>query len=323
MKKSNIFCVLACAVLLSGCSTGYGLKEAHEKLLNTLKDTLQTEESEQGSEDGLPKKEPTENNNTNPEQRPQPKKEKPEPRQPHKPKREQPGKQTVEPEAPTGEPEPQNTLTPEKTEPPEPVKFEEFQLPPMPVLKFNPNFLAPEKFQHPLQTSDNLVFMLGQDKKGNYLYSEGAITDGAYKKFIRYVAHFAEKGIKLDRLMMHSPGGMLAEGIQIGQFVRENQWTTDLDQHMRCYSSCAMIYAAGVEKRMQTGAEVGFHRPYIPSEPDTPELIEQVYQDYQPYWKYVQGDPALYDDFMKNYGRDDMLVLTTETATKHMKIEKY
>ena len=53
--------------------------------------------------------------------------------------------------------------------------------------------------------------MLGQDDKGYYLYSEGAITNGAYNKFKRYVAHFDKSGVKLDRLMMHSPGGMLAE----------------------------------------------------------------------------------------------------------------
>lgn len=193
----------------------------------------------------------------------------------------------------------------------------------VPELKFNPDFRAPEKYQHPLQTSSKLIFMLGQDDNGFYLYAEGVITDGDFNKFKRYVAHYQKNGIILKRLMMHSPGGMLAEGIQIGQFIRNHQWATDLDRHMRCYSSCAMIYAAGVEKRMQEGAELGFHRPYIPGEPDTPELVNQIYQDYQQYWSFVQADQALYDNFMKNYGRDEMLLLTTETATQYLKIGKY
>ena len=180
-------------------------------------------------------------------------------------------------------------------------------------LKFNPNFLAPEKFKHPLQTSNKMTFMLGQDDKGFYLYAEGVIKNGDFEKFKRYVAHYQKNGIKLDRLMMHSPGGMLAEGLWIGEYIHNRQWETDLDKHMRCYSSCAMIYAAGVKKYMQDGAELGFHRPYIPEEPDTPELVNRIYQDYQQYWGSVQGNQALYDNFMKNYGRDEMLLLTTES----------
>ena len=193
----------------------------------------------------------------------------------------------------------------------------------LPIYKLNPDFRAPKKYQHPLNASNKLTFMLGQDDNGFYLYAEGIIRDGDYKKFQRYVQHYKENGIILSRLMMHSPGGILDEGVNIGKFINTNKWSTDLDKHMKCYSSCAMIYAAGVEKFMQKGAELGFHRPYIADKPDTPELISHIYQYYQGYWDSLDGNHALYENFMLNYGRNEMLILTTDTVKNYFKIEVY
>ena len=330
MKKSAFFVVLTGSLLLTGCTTDGGLKEAEEPLLNKTNSVLSGLEITPDKHSARPDdSQKAVERCRNTEQKDALPKRTEKKRPPERPKTpvthpEQPDSSlptAVEPSV-SDEAEEQNALTPEV---PEVLRSEPdgITTPRLPELRINPNFLAPEKFQHPLQTSEKLVFMLGEDDQGNYLYSEGAITDGAYDKFLRYVDHYAKNGVKLDRLMMHSPGGMLAEGIKIGQYIRDNNWTTDLDKHMRCYSSCAMIYAAGVNKRMQSGAEVGYHRPYLPGVPDTPELVQQVYLDYQPYWQSVHGDPKLYDDFMKNYGRDDMLVLTAETAPKRMIIEKY
>ena len=189
--------------------------------------------------------------------------------------------------------------------------------------KRTPVIKAPEKFNHPLKASTQLVFMLGQDDEGNYLYGEGAIDDTAFQKFKRYVDHYASIGIQLDRLMMHSPGGLVIEGLKIGQYIRENGWATDSDRHMMCYSACGLIFASGVKKRMQSGAKVGFHRPYNPHEADTQEFIDNVYVEYQSYWNSIGGSPALYDAFMKNYGREDMLILMAETASQYMDVEVY
>jgi hypothetical protein len=189
--------------------------------------------------------------------------------------------------------------------------------------KMNPDFKAPPSLRHPLQGSEHVNFMIGQDDKGNYLYAEGGIGPGTFNRFKQYVNHYEKQGIKLDRFMMHSPGGMLAEGINIGHYIKKNSWSTDADSAMRCYSACAMIYAAGNEKRIQQGAEIGFHRPYIPEKPDTAEFVAQVYQDYISYWSYVGGDKALYDEFMLNYGRDEMLILDANNIQEHFKVEQY
>ena len=123
--------------------------------------------------------------------------------------------------------------------------------------------------------------------------------------------------------MLHSPGGVLDEGVLIGLYLHENNWDTDADKYMRCYSTCGFIYAAGTQKRIQNGAEIGFHRPYIPSKPDTPEFIEAVYKEYLDYWKVVDGDMDLYNMFMAEYGRDDMLILKTQNIRRYFSVEMY
>lgn len=182
---------------------------------------------------------------------------------------------------------------------------------------------APKSYQHPLANAHKIIFMLGEDKAGNYLYGEGPLLAGTYEKMLRYINFYKKKNINLNRLMLHSPGGLVNEGLLIGNYVRQHNWTTDSDKYMRCYSSCGFIFASGVKKRIQQGAEIGFHRPYDPAKSDTPYFIEQVYQEYKPYWRYIQGDPALYDLFMKQYGRDQMYIMRADTIGRYMQVEVY
>ncbi|EKP0309933.1 hypothetical protein JGK42_003875 [Aeromonas veronii] len=189
--------------------------------------------------------------------------------------------------------------------------------------KIMPDIRAPNKYKHPLQHANKIIFMLGEDDAGYYLYGEGPLLAGAYEKMLRYVKFYQESGVELNRFMLHSPGGLVSEGLLIGNYIRKHNWTTDSDKYMRCYSSCGFIFASGVKKRIQQGAEIGFHRPYLPNKADTPDFIEQVYTEYKPYWNYIQGNPALYEIFMKQYGREDMYILRADTINQYMQIEVY
>lgn len=186
-----------------------------------------------------------------------------------------------------------------------------------------PSIKAPKQYNHPLDQSDKMVFMMGTDDYGRYLYGEGSIAPGTYKKFLKYVAYYKKQGTPVNRLMMNSPGGSMREGVLIGTYLRENNWTTDSDKHMSCYSSCGIIYMGGVKKRMQSGAQVGFHRPYNPDQEDTPEFIKEMYSTYKPYWNYVNGSSVLYDEFMTKYDRDMMLIIMAETARQFINVEVY
>lgn len=182
---------------------------------------------------------------------------------------------------------------------------------------------APAKYHHPVREAKELTMMLGEDKAGYYLYAEGPIQKGTYAKFLKYVDFYQQQNRALHRLMMHSNGGLMDEGLQIGEYLHQHGWTTDLDSHMRCYSSCAFIYMGGVKKRFQAGAELGFHRPYLPDVPDSAQIIAGVYRTYSPYWQQVGGSQQLYDEFMMHYGRDDLLMLTDKTVGKYVSVTKY
>ncbi|MCG9642082.1 hypothetical protein L1D22_19765 [Vibrio sp. Isolate34] len=186
-----------------------------------------------------------------------------------------------------------------------------------------PSIQAPEHLEHPLSASMGIMFLLGEDSKGYYLYGEGKIAEGTFQKFIRYVDHYKLRNIELDRIMIHSPGGLMHEAMLVGRYMQENNWSSDSDKHMRCYSACGFIFASGTTKRMQSGAEVGFHRPYLPQIEDTPEIISAMYERYIPFWIEIDGDPTLFNKFMKNYGRDDMLILTTEDANDYLMVDIY
>lgn len=184
--------------------------------------------------------------------------------------------------------------------------------------------MAPSHFKHPLEGVKNLVFMLGEDDKGYYLYGEGAFLENSYEKFLEYIDFYKKQNIKLDRIMLHSPGGIVNEGLKIGHYIQENRWTTDSDKYMKCYSTCGFIFASGVNKRFQQGAEIGFHRPYLLNEEsDSPEFIQKVYKDYLPFWIYIGGNKSLYDEFMSKYGRDSMLILDDENIDSYMEVERY
>lgn len=182
---------------------------------------------------------------------------------------------------------------------------------------------APVKYHHPVRDAKELTIMLGEDQQGYYLYAEGPIQQGAYNKFIKYVDFYKQQHVKLQRFMMHSNGGLMNEGLQIGNYLHQNGWTTDLDEHMRCYSSCAFIYMGGTHKRFQHGAQLGFHRPYLPNEPDSSEMIAALYTFYSPYWKKVRGSQQLYDQFMMHYGRDNLLMLSDKTVGKYVSVVRY
>jgi hypothetical protein len=96
----------------------------------------------------------------------------------------------------------------------QPDEAEWTSLPIFPEFDQEPNFMAPAKFNHPLQPKDDVVnqltFMLGEDNKGFYLYAEGAIDKGAYENFTKYIAHYKKQNIELNRFMMHSPGGLVS-----------------------------------------------------------------------------------------------------------------
>jgi len=98
---------------------------------------------------------------------------------------------------------------------------------------------------------------------------EGEIAPGDFKEFVALV--LASEGA--NTVWLASPGGDIAEALQIGRFIRQQSlevWAPMFQERPLirlkdpknnvCASACFFLYAAGVER---FGRVVGIHRPYL------------------------------------------------------------
>jgi hypothetical protein len=97
------------------------------------------------------------------------------------------------------------------------------------------------------------------------------ITDqdaNEFEKQIPVLVNYPRFHVRLD-----SPGGSVAAAIRIGRLVRKFDGDTTIETNARCYSSCALIFIAGVY-RVNAG-ELGLHRPYLAAQPLEAEAVRQ------------------------------------------------
>ena len=83
------------------------------------------------------------------------------------------------------------------------------------------------------------------------------------------------KDFELKRLWvwLNSPGGDVAAAMEIGRIIRSVDGITHIPVNYRCYSSCALIFIAGIWR--ENGGKLGLHRPYFASAPPSREQIEK------------------------------------------------
>jgi hypothetical protein len=87
----------------------------------------------------------------------------------------------------------------------------------------------------------------------------GKIEEGDAVKFDNIVKSMPEK---TAIVVLASPGGMLADGLEIGTSIHNHGFLTVVDG-ARCASTCGLIWLAGIERYAGPRAEVGFHAVYI------------------------------------------------------------
>jgi hypothetical protein len=75
------------------------------------------------------------------------------------------------------------------------------------------------------------------------------------------------------RVKLDSPGGDVDAALQIGRIIRKHEGITHIEVDRQCYSSCALLFIAGVS-RLNFGL-IGLHRPYLASTPQSRESIER------------------------------------------------
>lgn len=84
-----------------------------------------------------------------------------------------------------------------------------------------------------------------------------------------------DHGITQLRVSLNSTGGDLDAAMEIGRIIRRNNGDAIVEDGAKCYSSCALIYIAAVDRGVSGKGIVGLHRPYFASSPQSRQVIER------------------------------------------------
>ena len=84
-----------------------------------------------------------------------------------------------------------------------------------------------------------------------------------------------DHGISQLTVFLNSTGGDLDAAMEIGRIIRRNNASVVVDHGSKCYSSCSLIYIAGVSRGVSGAGVVGLHRPYFASSPQSRQTIER------------------------------------------------
>lgn len=92
---------------------------------------------------------------------------------------------------------------------------------------------------------------------GGRLMATGTITPGTSQAF---AAEIDKRGDYVKTVVLHSPGGSVADALAIGRLVRKRNFATRIEAGRYCASACPLVFAGGVERRVGPKAVIGVHQ---------------------------------------------------------------
>jgi len=82
----------------------------------------------------------------------------------------------------------------------------------------------------------------------------------------------------MRRLLIHSPGGLIAEAMEIGRLARTNNFEVFIPQELTCISACVLVLAGGATRTVV--GRVGLHHPLFLRDPgpgdNVPALMSET-----------------------------------------------
>ncbi len=92
---------------------------------------------------------------------------------------------------------------------------------------------------------------------GGKLMATGTITPGISEAF---AAEVAKRGDYIKTVVLNSPGGSVSDALAMGRLIREKNFATEIEPRKYCASSCPLVFAGGVERRVGDKAVIGVHQ---------------------------------------------------------------
>lgn len=119
-----------------------------------------------------------------------------------------------------------------------------------------------------------MVFKLQANTKHKltWISATGAITEQTPVKFEKFTKTLDKKGLWI---VFHSPGGLVVPALRLGKLIRDGGFRTDVAFTLSegsgkdrlvpgaCLSACAYAFLGGVERDIQEGSLLGYHRFYM------------------------------------------------------------
>jgi hypothetical protein len=92
---------------------------------------------------------------------------------------------------------------------------------------------------------------------GGKLMATGTITPGISEAF---AAEVAKRGDYIKTIVLNSPGGSVTDALAMGRLIRDKNFATEIEPGKYCASSCPLVFAGGVERRVGDKAVIGVHQ---------------------------------------------------------------
>jgi hypothetical protein len=124
------------------------------------------------------------------------------------------------------------------------------------------------------------------------LNAVGTIGAGTAKTFADEIA---KRGSYVKTIVLHSPGGSVADALEMGRLIRQKGFNTAVETGRYCASSCPLLFAGGVERYAGDKAMVGVHQVFsIPqvgvAAADSSETVQRVAAECQRYLRDMGVD---------------------------------
>src|SRR6266700_3421014 len=121
----------------------------------------------------------------------------------------------------------------------------------------------------PAYSEDVIQFSYAADTAS--IVARGQIDVGAADRFQQFLdINRVDSG---STVYLHSPGGILTEGVKIGRIIRKRGLRTSISDggtsSGACYSACAIAFVGGITRTIPPGSRYGVHRFRYSGVPDT------------------------------------------------------
>ena len=115
----------------------------------------------------------------------------------------------------------------------------------------------------------------------------GQIISGDANKVATFLNEIkkTDNGHQIHRLLIHSPGGLVGEAMQIGKLLRANGIEVFIPRELSCISACVLVLAGGATRTIV--GQVGLHHPLFLSKASSgdnvPALMAETKQAMRDY----------------------------------------